>query len=170
MDGGPDDAGPIACTFGAGCPGGFYCDTAGTGNNCTKGTCKPIPAVEAATRDPVCGCDDVTYWNPSVAAHNKMPVKKLGQCGNTGAQCGGLAGTACPNNAQCNHRIGPSATTPPPECNIADLGGRCWMTPTTCPTIAKPQQRACGSLSCTDECNLIKLMTPWYDDPDGCPN
>jgi hypothetical protein len=119
---------------------------------------------ETQTRTPVCGCDGVTYWNSSVATKNGMSIRKLGACGQIAATCGGVAGTTCPNNAKCNYRLDSVA-----DCAIFDNAGTCWMTPAMCPQIVVgATSRACNSLSCTDECNLIKLMAPWYQD-NLCP-
>ncbi len=127
------------------------------------GTCQPKGSVESDQRDPVCGCDDVTHWNATIAAKRGMAVKSQGAC-NPGKTCGGFGNLQCPSGVSCNMVI-PTKN----ECNIVDAGGTCWAMPLVCPPIViGPNTRACASLSCTDECNLIKLTTPWYVD-NTCP-
>lgn len=155
------DGGPTACAYGAAgaCPAGYFCDAPG----CSKGTCKPTPTGESQSRAPACGCDGVTYWNASVAARHEMSVLAGGECKAPKA-CGGFAGLTCPAGSTCNYRLPNKAT-----CSVADYGGTCWAIPASCPPIViGSQSRACGSASCTDECNLIKLQTPWYAD-SSCP-
>lgn len=141
------------------CGPGMFCDALG----CGDGHCKPVGTTEAQDRAPVCGCDGVTYWNLSVSASHGMAVQSSGVC-SPAKTCGGIAGLPCPAGAACNYHLADKA-----ECGASDLAGSCWAIPSTCPQILiGPTQHACQSSSCTDECNLIKLMTPWYDDPT-CP-
>jgi hypothetical protein len=143
------------------CAPGSYCDAPG----CGDGTCAPLGVTEDQMRAPICGCDGVTYWNSSVAAKHGMPSQATGVC-QPEKTCGGFANLMCPTpGASCNYHIGDKSV-----CGASDLGGTCWMVPAVCmPQLGfGPLTRACGSLSCTDECNLIKLQQPWYDD-NTCP-
>jgi hypothetical protein len=154
--------GPQTCTWSKTdpCGAGEYCDATA----CGAGTCVAVGTTETQDRTPVCGCDGVTYWNASVAARHGMAVAQGGAC-SPGKTCGGFANLQCPSGASCNYHIPDKGT-----CGGADLGGTCWTVPATCmPGIGfGPNTRACASLSCTDECDLIKLMTPWYVD-NTCP-
>lgn len=171
VDAGPDAVTPAdaadgggggtTCMFGApnACGPDGYCDAPG----CGAGVCRLRSKTETGTRAPVCGCDSVTYWNPSVAASHAMAVASSGPCA-TPRSCGGFAGTNCPSGAQCNYRQADKS-----GCGIADAGGTCWAIPATCPMIViGSQSRPCNSNTCTDECNQIKNGTPWFLDTT-CP-
>lgn len=141
------------------CGPGMYCEALG----CGDGMCRPLGQAETQDRAPVCGCDGVTYWNSFVAETHGMAIQASGAC-SPAKPCGGLAGLPCPEGAQCNYKLNDKS-----ECNISDQGGTCWAIPSECSQIVVgPTQHACQSISCTDECNLIKLATPWYEDPT-CP-
>ncbi|MFO0613309.1 MAG: hypothetical protein U0414_12010 [Polyangiaceae bacterium] len=144
-------------------------DTCGTGNycnavDCVSGFCAPIGSADDPIEQPVCGCDGSTYWNAALAAKKGVSVSAMGECA-TPDLCGGKTGAMCDAGATCNYRVDSDV-----DCNIADLSGVCWVIPDTCPAVTGfgPNTRACGSLSCTDECDLIKLQTPWYVD-NTCP-
>lgn len=142
------------------CGAGNYCKSA----DCTAGTCAPLGTEDDPNPEPVCGCDGSTYWNAKLADKLGANVAATGKCAN-GDVCGGKMGAQCDAGATCNYEVASEA-----ECNIADLPGVCWVIPSTCPPVTGfgPNTRACGSLSCTDQCNLIKLMTAWYVD-NTCP-
>ena len=142
------------------CGAGMFCQADG----CGDGTCQPVGTTEDQTRQPVCGCDGVTYWNASVAAKHGMPAQSLGEC-SPAKTCGGFANQQCPAGASCNYRQADKT-----GCGIADGSGTCWTVPSVCVPMAGigPQTRGCGSASCTDECDLIKLQTLWYPD-SSCP-
>ena len=130
---------------------------------CGTGVCMTVPN-EGNTRGPVCGCDGLTYWNTSVAAHRGMSVKTTGVC-TSSVTCGGIAAIDCPGNAFCNYEADIS------YCSISDPGGNCWVMPSTCPTPGigfGPRTRACGAPTCGYECQLIKAQTPFSVDTT-CP-
>jgi hypothetical protein len=123
----------------------------------------PLPA-EGSTRNPVCGCDDLTYWNASVAGHRGMSVKGTGEC--PPRTCGGIATIPCPGNAaSCNMKLLSSTL-----CLATDPGGTCWVLPTVCPSGPGigPSTRACGAAACKSECELIRSEQPWHED-NTCP-
>ncbi len=142
------------------CGPGRYCSAPG----CGSGVCVARGTTEIQAKTAVCGCDNVTYWNASVAAFNGMSVKASGEC-SPGRTCGGIAGIRCPVGASCNYRLAGSA-----ECRISDAAGTCWVTPTACrPQVGiGPQTRACGAPLCSDECGLVKRSVRWYPD-NTCP-
>jgi hypothetical protein len=151
------------CRYGSdatACVPGEYCNAPG----CGVGTCTKLSKIEAPDRKPVCGCDGVTYWNASIAVEAGASVKISGECVG-GKSCGGFASQPCPASATCNYRL-----TGKDQCGAADFPGTCWALPSTCPAVIGfgPSSRACASLSCTDECTLIRLQTLWYADA-GCP-
>jgi hypothetical protein len=118
-----------------------------------------------SNRAPQCGCDGVTYWNETVAAHNGMSIKSAGAC-TTGvggaATCIGFG--TCGGGAKCNLHYAQKSM-----CNQAP-SGTCWMLPPICPLVVGPKTRACGAASgsCTDECALVTLEKAYFDDT-GCP-
>jgi hypothetical protein len=154
--------GAMNCRWGVAgaCPAGQYCNALG----CETGTCMPMPA-EGSTKNPVCGCDGLIYWNASVAANRGMSVRATGECA-PARTCQGIASLECPGNvAVCNMKIVGS-----PTCIGVDLGGACWVLPTSCPNDPGigPRTRACSATTCKSECELIRAEQPWYDD-NSCP-
>ena len=100
--GGGGSDGGISCRWGdlGACPNGQYCNALG----CNSGTCMPLPA-EGSAKNPVCGCDGISYWNVSVAAHRGMSVKSTGEC-SPSRTCAGFAGEPCPDHAAfCNMKV-----------------------------------------------------------------
>lgn len=158
---GSSGTGSNACVWAAvnPCGPGMYCDAPG----CQQGTCVPTGGVETADKSPVCGCDDVTYWNGSVAKTHGQSVSKASAC-KPGKSCGGFGGIQCPGKATCAYQFDDSTL-----CNAADIGGNCWTTPAVCPPIVVGSKtRACGTGKCDDECSLIKSSTSYYTD-STCP-
>jgi hypothetical protein len=156
---GPVEAGG-PCTWGAtgACPQGTYCDAP----TCTTGTCVPLGTTESQTRMPVCGCDDVTYWNGTVAAARGMSVKDMGEC-KAPKTCNDM-GVKCPQGTHCNAPLANQA-----GCVALIHPGTCWALPKMCPMIViGPKTRACGAASCEAECDLVKKDAPYYSD-NTCP-
>lgn len=155
----PADAGG-ACTYGDpnGCPQGWYCNAP----TCAAGVCVQRPASDGPTRTPVCGCDDVTYWNASVAALAGMSVKAQGEC-KAPKTCAEM-GAKCSAGAKCNYHL-PNGGA----CGALNHSGTCWMLPKQCPQIIiGPQTRECGANTCTPECDLIKGEKVYWTD-NSCP-
>lgn len=67
----------LACGEGLFCnyPLGTFC-----GASDMTGTCEERPSVCTKIYDPVCGCDDVTYGNPCMAASAGVSVAAKGEC------------------------------------------------------------------------------------------
>ena len=111
----------------------------------------------------MCGCDNVTYWNVSVAKKQGQAVASNAACAPS-KTCGGFANLKCPGAASCAYLLADSS-----GCNIADGGGTCWAMPAVCPPIViGSKTRACGAGKCGDECGLIKSSTSYYAD-STCP-
>ncbi len=164
-DGSPADSGsdaaPGACTYGVAgaCAADEYCDAP----TCGKGTCTKMPA-EKSDLDPVCGCDEITYWNATVAARAGIAAKAAGRCGATAKGCGGVAGQQCPKGSSCGYELDAVG-----QCGILDPRGKCWGLPSKCPTILiGPVTRGCGDVKCTGACELIGAQKPFYKDTT-CP-
>lgn len=118
--------------------------------------------MDSPPRAPVCGCDDVTYWNASVAAVTGMSVKAQGEC-KAPKTCNEM-GLKCATGAKCNlHLLNLGV------CAALNHSGSCWMMPKQCPQILiGPLFRACGANMCTPECDLIKAETAYASD-NTCP-
>lgn len=163
------DAGSDECVWSANanpCGAGKYCDTSGSNKACGKGKCVAVGVGTSTTRNPVCGCDGVTYWNEAVAAKSGMSLSKKGACtGGDQKTCGGLGNMVCPNGASCNYRLGSDDA-----CKVADASGTCWVTPATCPPLGfgLTKGHVCNAIQCSDECTLIKGEQPWV--PQGQPS
>jgi len=155
------DSSTGSCTFGntGECKADEYCDAP----TCGKGTCAKMPA-EKDNLDPVCGCDEITYWNATVAANAGVSAKAAGRCGNTAKGCGGIAGQTCPKGSSCGYELDNGG-----QCAILDPRGKCWGLPTKCPTILiGPVTRGCGEAKCEGACELIKAQKPFFKDAT-CP-
>lgn len=147
------------------CPTGYYCDAP----TCTTGTCQPLGTTDDPVKQPVCGCDNVNYWNAATAAVHGMAVASTGECAMP-AWCGGFATIPCPNMAvqYCAYLYATEQ-----DCNIADGSGICWGMPETCSQIGfGGSWRACFGSStdpCLYECDAIKTQSAHWNDMSGCP-
>lgn len=159
-----DDAGgPCDARDPNSCPAGLFCLT----ETCTSGTCAPLPA-QVPEVEPVCGCDGVTYWNSSVAAHARMAVKEKGLCPPGPAKpCGGVSGGQCKPGQSCSLEQKVAA-----DCSTTGPQGRCWQLPPTCPSGLGASNglgfMQCGGPDkCAPLCDLIRAGQPFY--PAQCP-
>ncbi|CAN5817586.1 hypothetical protein BH09MYX1_BH09MYX1_11840 [soil metagenome] len=140
------------------CGAGFYCDAVG----CGLGKCKAAPA-ETSTLGAVCGCDNVTYWNATVAQSHGVSPNTVGEC-KPGKMCGGFANIKCPAGAKCNLKA-----TSQIACQSSDAAGVCWGLPAQCPIVVVGlQTRQCGAAQCGEPCAIIKQGGVFYDD-NTCP-
>ncbi|MGE0786036.1 MAG: fibrinogen-like YCDxxxxGGGW domain-containing protein [Sandaracinaceae bacterium] len=62
------------------CPPDTYCDTSPSCDRTRDGLCLAIPTACDDSVDPVCGCDNVTYGNPCLAAASGVSVRSRGEC------------------------------------------------------------------------------------------
>jgi len=146
------------------CGNGEYCQAPG----CGQGVCVPVTIVDDTAEIPVCGCDDVNYWNAVTASNHGMSVASQGGCP-TPLSCGGFGGDSCPDSA---HYCGYDVTLL--GCNVADANGICWGMPLTCDIIGfGGQHRLCPKTTdpCVYECEAIKLQQNYYSPGAGemCP-
>ena len=108
--------------------------------------------------NPVCGCDNVTYWNASVSASFGESVRADGPCPHEKAVvCDGNA-NPCEGGRRCN--LGAESFS---WCaNIANEG-TCWGLPKTCPAGAPDVARAClGGAQCKSLCESILAEKKFY--------
>jgi hypothetical protein len=127
----------------------------------TLGTCQPKPAFSPQP-DPVCGCDGVTYWSPSVAANHGVAIHAGGECtqGFPKTKTCSL-NNACVNGTKCNVQVDQLG------CATAGLAtGFCWSLPDCNGTTA--QGKDCSNNQCASQCDLIDSNKPYYDGA-GCP-
>jgi hypothetical protein len=139
----------------------LFCDKPGCGAG--PGTCalKPISQLGLSQASaPVCGCDNVTYWNADYAAFHGISVASQGACpGATAVFCD--ENTPCPGTMKCNRLVGD-----PSQC-APRAPGACWSMPVSCP-LGGISARACSNLTCQSVCDLVQSQNPWLNDPT-CP-
>ncbi len=133
------------------CPPGEYCDAPG----CGAGTCEPplLLVQQLKHRDPVCGCDDTTYWNSTIAQSLSMAIDHTGEC--TIVVVCDPTTSPCPIGIFCNRRVQDYA-----ECSVPQ-NGECWGVPVSCDPVGS-EARACTNQQCYPECSLIQSENPWY--------
>ena len=169
--GGPDasggtagaDAGPKTCTNNGDCKNEEFCAKL----SCAflDGECQPRPKLCATTGAPVCGCDNVNYWNDCLREQAGIASSVAGECP-TPATCGGLVGRDCPNSrAFCAHLFAAEL-----ECGVSDAFGACWVIPEQCPQIVVGQShRPCaGTDRCVSKCEAIRSQHGHFVD-STCP-
>jgi len=132
------------------CPSGSYCNAPGCGSS---GVCTATPSAESATLSPVCGCDNVTYWNESIAARRGISTKSSGTCSSP-LPCG--AAKKCAKDTYCNKGVNSA-----PSCNVGGNFGSCWGIPQTCPKDLYAYD--CTSQKCDKAiCALVKSERAYY--------
>jgi len=129
------------------------------------GTCTTKPVAGDGAKA-VCGCNKVTYWNESLAAHDGVNVTSAaGACPKlTGVPCNTI-NVSCPSGLFCDLRVGGGSAL----CS-ANLSGTCWRLPANCPATAG-QLSGCGgsaNADCFNSCEVIRDETPAYSDV-RCP-
>jgi hypothetical protein len=112
----------------------------------------------------VCGCDNVTYWNASVAAHDfGANVAATGECPKTTAAKCNATNLACDGNRTCSFELGAAS-----QCAIGTATvGSCWGLPATCPN-QSPKYSRCGSGKCLTHCEAIQAENPYFQS-SSCP-
>jgi len=127
LPGGDDAAPPPApprCASNDDCPAGTYCEKEACDS--PSGTCQLYPAECPNEEQPVCGCDNVTYFDHCLRQASRVAAETMGPC--PGFTCGGPSSTPCSGIAVCAQLlgIGPEQCSPMPE-------GHCWVLPAQCP-------------------------------------
>jgi hypothetical protein len=143
LDGGARDAGPE----GEDAPADGACktlDECGEGSYCDKqqraapyGTCEARPTVCPPTQDPVCGSDEISYFNDCIRKQNGIAFATSGECGRNARPCGDIfTPSACPLGTFC----GRLKVTAPDDLallcafDIVATPGKCWALP-DCSTV-----------------------------------
>jgi hypothetical protein len=115
---------------------------------------------QAKNLDPVCGCNGITYFNPSIAESAAMSVSAAGSC-NDQVAIACSKSSLCPAGSFCNMQV-PGTV----DCFLGGTNptGTCWATPTACDP-AGPKGRGCSPPSfCADVCSLIQSQNTWHAD------
>jgi hypothetical protein len=70
---------PVACRDNSACGATEYCEKR-VGDCGGEGVCTPRPEICTRERDPMCGCDGMTYGNPCEASRAGVNVSARGAC------------------------------------------------------------------------------------------
>jgi hypothetical protein len=123
------------------------------------GICKPA-APEADTQDVVCGCDGITYWNPTVAQNFGTTVAAKNSCPQGGAGTKKCSGTvACGGSkTKCQKQVANVAA-----CVNLNTPGVCWRLPGTCPAVTNSTYHTCDVTNpCTSLCKAIEKEQTYF--------
>ena len=132
------------------CPDGYYCLSPLCGG---AGTCEAITKDQLAYQ-PMCGCDDVTYWNGTVAGPKVAIRASTHECLSVSHPC--TPGTCA--TGECSLREATTATS----CNATPpSAGTCWVLPASC-LMTPNSGYQCPSNTCMSACDLIRAQKPWY--------
>jgi hypothetical protein len=112
------------------CAGEDFCEKQSCGSE--SGFCHHIPDFCDASRSPVCGCDQVTYWNDCLRRQSGVASARGNEC-DEGATC--QMATDCPGSgASCARLLAPGHQCPPGLPQNPPPVGECWHLPPVCPT------------------------------------
>jgi Kazal-type serine protease inhibitor domain len=129
------------------CPSDSFCELAYCG---ATGRCVHRPGACPPTFLPVCGCDQVTYFNSCYRRAERVSQASTGEC-NQGVACGGAAGACAPRQV-CNRlRFD--------VCSSSE--GVCWSAPPSCPDTQHYTPASCGGPpDCLDLCEALRSKVP----------
>lgn len=143
------------CKSNADCAPNEFCEKVTCGSQ--SGGCQLRPIFCEGDRQPVCGCDGVTYWNECLRKRNGANRGANEEC-KIGVKCRTPNAAEClVPNAYCA-RIVPANQPCPP-----DLEGACWVLPDICPppVPGEPTFLECGGAnSCRHACDAIRTGFP----------
>jgi hypothetical protein len=152
------DAGGTSCTSNDDCLANAFCEK--NGCNAPEGTCIERPLICDSSSAPVCGCDNVNYWNDCL----RQQVGVSGQSESQGpcpqsAPCQGPTGSGCPGAGASCAQVASSLQGPGAPV------GTCWVLPNACPTgpgVTTSAQPPCQSL-----CDAIQSGVPFLQPGPG---
>lgn len=146
--GGPAEGRPCKVALANACPDGFYC---GGSPDCANGRCLPVPAEESPTYEPVCGCDNVVYWNESVASRRYRVAKRNDGMCESHRRCAKL--NPCEYRQSCVYEAleisNDVLVREGSGCMNPARVGYCWGTPTVCPSEPRVKDCAVGPWTAT---------------------
>jgi hypothetical protein len=160
-------AGSMPCRDDADCPDSRECQK----NSCADATgqCEPRPVFCELAPKPVCGCDQVTYWNECVRRQGGAVAGTPGECRANARECASAADCGV-EGASCPRLYSPpeEPCTSPPEARR----GICWVVPLDCESGDPRRWSECQSGPppgppplCVDTCEALRsdgsyLVTP----------
>ncbi|MFO0664098.1 MAG: hypothetical protein U0174_09105 [Polyangiaceae bacterium] len=124
LDGGDASVTGKPCGNTAECDNGEFCD-----KGCSEpfGRCSRMPVFCAGDLDPVCGCDQITYFSDCFRRMNGVGLVARGECAQ-GRACAGPGDAACgTSGAKCARLLQTG-----PNCG-PNVTGTCWFIPDVCP-------------------------------------
>lgn len=160
---------PLTCGGDGDCAPSEYCKKASC--DATTGTCtvRPVSCTSGADAEfnPVCGCDQMTYYTKCVAAREGVNVASTGEC-STGSPCtrtGGSGDSCMPhrNRAACYRTRANCGGTAPNE-------GVCWVLPDVCPQedAAHLYCNQGGTPECHGLCDALESKYPLVMNSNQC--
>jgi len=161
-EGGSGSTETMPCTDTSECPPNFTCEK----ESCSAptGVCEPRPVFCPPEPRPVCGCDQVTYWNDCVRRQSGGIFAFPGEC-RAGARLCDTSDDCGVPNASCA-RIFPFRPDPSQICS-PKASGICWVVPAVCepnddPLIWRECQPPGGNAppACVSTCAAIASERP----------
>ena len=153
------------CSEDVDCPTTSFCQMPTC--EAVTGICLPRPVFCVADRaepNPVCGCNQVTYWNECERQRAGERSQSFGECGVDARSC--RSADDCGNSAAfCSKLIGH-----PDRCEQSDTG-TCWVLPEACPPgdsmrwlvcLEEPPYPGEPLPDCVDTCSAIRSERPHF--------
>lgn len=158
---------PSECSSNADCDPMQYCAKAGCEE--AHGVCTSRPTLCELEQRPVCGCDEVNYFNDCLRRANGVASASEGECGKAGILCGLSPNVVCPNGGYC------AKFDSGPYC-LPGTPGHCWVLPDECGEDHMEGEHfvTCDDgpggedPACVDLCRAIRSEKP-YSEVDSCP-
>jgi hypothetical protein len=128
-------SGPCGGSGGASCEAGYVCDVTDPGchGDDRPGRCARILPKCPSAKEPVCGCDGVSYGNDCERLQSGAILAHRGACVE---KCGGAEAKSCPEGQLCNFPTG--------SCGEDDRQGECASAPKKPCACTKRYDPVCG--------------------------
>jgi len=134
------------------------------------GVCLPRPS-DDPVRKPVCGCDNITYWNDALRQQRGIPALLATSECRFGVR-GCMSDAECGTGNICNRRLPDVSACSKPGT------GQCWAVPSDCTgTSDNPHLLPCPpppnspQPACITTCQAMNSGAPYLERPQGyvCP-